>query len=127
LLEPQEANEKNVIPCLLLSVGSITILLAVVTVAAIVVARLKYAQQRKSLEQIIEMYHESKQALVRYVMLNRQCSEETAYWRIKEFVKKHVPLDEHSTIDRIFVQDRQSLLDRALSILVHISSEIDKI
>lgn len=94
---------------------------------AIVVTRLKYAQRRKALEQIIEMYYQSGQSLVRYVMLHRQCSEEAAYQRIKLFVKKYTPLDEYSLLERIFLYDRQRLLDRALSILVHEPSEIDKI
>jgi hypothetical protein len=32
------------------------------------------------------------QALVRYVQLNRQCSEEAAYQRVATFVKRNVPL-----------------------------------
>jgi hypothetical protein len=81
----------------------------------------------KALEHILEMYHQSGQALVRYVMLNRQCSEEVAYQRIATFVKKHVPLDDHSSIERMLAYDNQSLLDWAHSILVYDPDEIDKI
>ena len=105
LFEPLQASEKRVITVFLLD-GSIAVLIVVVTVIAIVVARLKSAQRRKALEQIIEMYHQSGQALVRYVMLHSQCSEEVAYQRIATFVKKHVPFGEHSSIDRMLAHDR---------------------
>ncbi len=107
--------------------GLISSLLFLASRTKIVVARLKSAQRRKALEQIIGMYYQSGQALVRYVMLNRQCSEEVAYQRIATFVKERVLFDEHSSIDSMLAHDRQSLLDRALSILVHDPGEIDKI
>ncbi|HCI80552.1 MAG TPA: hypothetical protein DHW02_12780 [Ktedonobacter sp.] len=103
------------------------VFIATVTVIALVIARVKYAQQRKELEQMIEMYYQSGLALVRYVMLNRQCSEIVAYQRIKTFVKNHVPFDEQSSIDRMFLYDRQGLLDKAVSTLVLAPDEIDKI
>ena len=126
LFVPLRAGERRVITFYLLG-GSIAVLLVVVIVIAIVVARLRSAQRRKALDQILERYRQSGQALVRYVMLNRQCTEEVAYQRIARFVKKHVPLDQHSSIDRMLAFDKQSLLDRTLSILVHDPDEIDKI
>ena len=103
--------------------GSIAALILVV----IVVLKVRSVQRRKALKQILESYHESEQALVRYIMLNRQCSEEVAYQRLATFVKKHVPLDDHNYIDRMLAHDRQSLLDNARNILVHDPDEIDKV
>jgi hypothetical protein len=103
--------------------GSIAALILVV----IVVLKVRSVQRRKALKQLLERYHQSREALVRYIMLNRQCSEEVAYQRLATFVKKHVPLDDHNDIDRMLAHDRQSLLDRARSILVHNPDEIDKI
>jgi SnoaL-like polyketide cyclase len=117
-----QTGERRVITVYLLG-GSIAALILVV----IVVLKVWSVQRRKALKQILERYHESEQALVRYVMLNRQCSEEVAYQRLATFVKKHVPLDDHNHIDRTLAHDRQSLLDSASSILVHDPDEIDKI
>lgn len=122
----QQAEKRYVMNIYLLG-GGILVLIVVVIVIAIVVAKLRHAQRRKALEQILKRYHESRQALLRYVMLNRQCSEEVAYRRIATFVKKNVPLDEHSSIDRLLAHDRQSLLDSARSILALDPDEIDKI
>lgn len=103
--------------------GSIAALILIV----IVVLKVMSVQRRKTLEQILESYQQSGQALVRYVMVNRRCSEEVAYQRIATFVKKHVPLDDHNYIDEMLVRDRQGLIDKARNILVHDSDEIDKI
>lgn len=105
--------------------GGIVILTGIV--AALVVSRLRYIERRKALEQIIETHKQSGPSLVRYVMLNHQCSEERAYQRIKTFVKKHVPLYEHVSIDSMFAQDRQYVVDMALGILFHTPDEIDNI
>lgn len=102
--------------------GGIVVLILV----AIILAKARSMRRRKALEQILERYR-SGQALVRYVMLNRQCSEEVAYERLAPFVKKHIPLDDHSSIDAMLADDRQGLLDSARSILVHDPDEIDKI
>ena len=93
----------------------------------IIVLKVRYAQRRKALEQILERAYQSGQALVRYVMLNRQCSEEVAYQRLAAFVKKHVPFNDQSYVDRMLAQDRQSLLDSARNLLVQDPNEIDKI
>jgi len=101
--------------------------IAVLMLVAIVVSKVRSIQRRKALEQILERYHQSGEALVRYIMLNRQCSEDAAYRRLATFVKKHVPLDDRSSIDRMLASDRQSLLDSTRSILIHDPDEIDKI
>jgi hypothetical protein len=110
-----------------LLVGGIALFVLVVIVVAILVVKVRYTQQRKALAQLLERYHQCGQALVRYVMINRQCSEEIAFQHIARFVKKHVPLDEHSCIDRMLALDRQSLIDRTQSILVQAPDELDKI
>jgi len=106
--------------------GSIAVLVLVVVVIAFVVRRVRRAQRRKALEQIVERY-QAGQALVRYVMIHRQCSEEVAYQRIAAFVKKHAPMDDHSLIERMLADDRQSLLESARRIFVRDPNGIDKI
>ena len=105
----------------------IAVLILAVIIAAIVVPKVRSVQRRKALEQILERYRQSRQALVRYVMLNRQCSEDVSYERIARFVKNHIPFDDHGFIDRMLVYDRQSLLDSARSILARDPNGIDKI
>jgi hypothetical protein len=60
-------------------------------------------------------------------MLNRQCSEETAYQRIATFVKRHFPSEDPGAIDAMLTTNRRSLLDRAGSNLILDPDEIDKI
>ena len=110
-----------------LLVGGGALFVLVVIVVALLVPQVRYTQQRKALAQLLERYHQSRQAFVRYVMINRQCSEEVAYQHLARFVKKHVPLDEQSSIDRMLALERPSLIDRTQSILVHDPDEIDKI
>ena len=110
-----------------LLVGGGAFFVFVVIVVALRVPKIRYTQKRKALAQLLERYHQSGQALVRYVMVNHRCSEEVAYQRLATFVKKHVPLDDHNYIDRMLAHDRQSLLDSARNILVHDPDEIDKI
>jgi hypothetical protein len=109
-----------------LLVGGIATLVFAMIVVALVVRRVRSARRRKVLEQLLERYH-SGRALVRYVQLNRQCSEEEAYQRLARFVKHHVPFDDHGSIDRMVVHDRQRLVERARSLLVDDPDEIDKI
>ena len=106
-----------------LLMGSIVALLFVVLVVHLV----RSVQRRKALEQLQERYQQPGQALVRYVQLNRQCSEEEAYHRLATFVKKKVPFDEHSYIDRMLAHNRQSIVERAQSLVVDDPNEIDKI
>jgi hypothetical protein len=122
----QQAGEKRAITMYLLA-GGIVALVITGGVIALVVVRLKSAQRRKALEQIIERYRQSGLALVRYVMLKHQCPEEAAFQRIASFVKSHVPFEEHSSIDNLLAHDRQGLLDRALIILASDPDEIDEI
>lgn len=109
--------------------GSIAGLILAIVIIAIVVPKVKSLQRRKALEQILERYQysQSRQALIRYVMLNRQCSEDIAYQRLATFVQRHTPLDDTINTDRMSARDRQSLLDAAQSILIHDPDEIDKI
>ena len=107
--------------------GGIIALLLILIVIAIVVLKVRSVQRRKALEQLAARYHQSWRALLLYVMLNHQCSEEVAYQRLAAFVKKHIPSDNQSDVDRMLAQDRQSLLDSARNILAHDPNEIDKI
>jgi hypothetical protein len=60
-------------------------------------------------------------------MLHRYCSEEAAYERLATFVKNHVPLENHSAIERMVAQDRPSLLEHARNILAYDPDKIDVI
>lgn len=121
----QRAGKRHSMNVYLLGASSAVLIVAVIVIA-IVVFKLRRTRRRNVLKQIRERY-QSGQALIRYIMLNRQCSEEAAYQRVAAFNKKHVPLNEHSTIDRMLAHDRQTLLDSARSKLVHDPDEIDKI
>ena len=70
---------------------------------------------------------ESGQALVRYVQLHRQCSEEAAYERLAAFVKKYVPLDDQSFIEDVLAQEKQILLALAQELLIPDPDAIDEI
>ena len=98
----------------------------VMMVAALVVAQARSAGRRRALE-LLRKRDLSGQALVRYVQLNRQCSEEAAYQRLATFVKKHVPLDDHGYVESMLVHERPSLLEQAQSIVMHDPDELDKI
>jgi hypothetical protein len=98
-------------------------LVLIVIVVALVVAQVKSVHQRKALEHKRERYA-SGLALVRYVQLNRQCSEVVAYQRLATFVKKHVLANGSSSIEP---HDRQRLLERAQGLLVQDPDAIDKI
>jgi hypothetical protein len=90
------------------------------------IPRIRYRRQRRTLEQLLEGY-QADLALVRYVMLNRRCSEEAAYQRIAIFIKQHVPLDDQSYVDKMLARDRQSLLEKTRGILLDDSNGIEKI
>jgi hypothetical protein len=121
----QRTGERQVVNVYQLG-GSIAVLLLLVIGVAIGVRKVRSMQRRRALEQVLERYY-SGLALVRYVMLHRHCSEDVAYQRLATFVKKLVPLEDQSSIDRMLAYDRQSLLERARSILVHDPDEIDEI
>lgn len=107
--------------------GSLAVLVLVAIVFTLVVVRVRRTQRRKELESLLKRYQQSRLALVRFVMLNRQCSEEIAYQRLATFVKNHVSSDYHSSIDRVLAQDRESLIDSVQRLLAHDPDEIDKI
>lgn len=107
--------------------GGIIALLLILIVVALAVLKVRNVQRRKALEQIAARYHQSGRALMLYVMLNRHCSEEIAYQRLAAFVKKHVPSNNQSDIERMLVQDRQRLLDSARQLVAHDPNELDKI
>lgn len=94
--------------------------------AALVVSQVRSQQRKRALELLRER-DQSKQALVRYVQMNRQCSEEVVYQRLAAYIKKHVPLDDHSYVEKMLVHDRSGLLEHAQSLLVHAPHELDKI
>jgi Tfp pilus assembly protein PilV len=104
----------------------IGVLVLVVMVVALVVLRAESGHRRKALEHRRER-DASGLALVRYIQLNRQCSEEEAYQRLATFVKQHVLFDDSSPIERMVAHDRQSLLVLAQGLLVHDPAAIDKI
>ena len=105
----------------------VAVLLLGVIVVALAAPKVRYLRRRKALQQQLERYQQSGRALVRYVMLNRGCTEEVAYQRLATFVKEHVPLDDQSSIERILAQDRLSLLETVQNILIHDPDAIDKI
>ncbi len=104
----------------------IAVLVLTVIGVALVGYRAKSIQRRKSLEHIRARYV-SGLALVRYIQLKGQCSEEAAYQRLASFVEKHVPFDDSSSVERMIAYDRQSLLQIAKGLLVHDPHAIDKI
>jgi len=77
----------------------IAVLVLIVMVVALVIRRAKRVQRRKTLEQRRER-NSAGLALVRYIQLNRQCSEEAAYQRLATFVEKHVLFDDSSSLKR---------------------------
>lgn len=99
----------------------------VLLITGIILTLGRNIRRRKALQELLERYRQSGEALVRYVMLNRQCSEEAAYQRLALFVKNHVPVTEYSSIDAMLATDRQRLIDSVHNILARDPNEIDKI
>ncbi len=106
--------------------NSLAVLVLFVIVVALAVYRVKSLQQRKALEQRRERGLAGR-ALVRYVQLNRQCSEAIAYQRLAFFVKQHLSSDDASSIERMAAHNRQRLLQLAQGLLVLDPNAIDKI
>lgn len=104
----------------------VTALVFVLIVTTFVIARVKRMLSRHARERVEERYR-SRQALVRYVQLRYQCSEEVAYQHVSAFVKRHVPYDEQASIEYMAVYDRQRLLELAQRIVMHNPDEIDEI
>lgn len=105
----------------------IVALLAGATICALVIRKVRSQQRRKAIESLDEKLRQSEIALVRYVMLNRQCSEEAAYQRIATFVKLHTPFDDHAFINSLVAYNRQRLLEKTQEILARAPDEIDNI
>ena len=105
-----------------LGLGTIVFIIAV-----IVFTKVRGIRRRKVLEPLLERYLPSREALVRYVMLNRQCSEDAAVERLALFVARYGSSAGYSSIDRMLVDDRQRLLESVYSILAHDPNAIDKI
>ena len=93
--------------------------LAVIAVP-LVISWLKRRQSRRT-------RYRSGQALVRYVQLHNQCSEEAAYQRLAAYVKRHVPLHEYPFIEYMLTYDRKRLLEFARRVLMRNPDEIDEI
>jgi hypothetical protein len=104
----------------------VTAFVFVLIAAIFVIARVKRMLSRHARERVQEKYR-SRQALVRYVQLRYQCSEEVAYQRVATFVKRHVPGDEWDSVEYMAAYDRQRLLELAQRILMHNPDEIDEI
>jgi hypothetical protein len=97
-----------------------------VMVALLLIYRTRRIQRELALEQA----HEKEQAglaLVRYVQMQRNASEEVGYKRIADFVKSHTALGEHPFIDYLLANNRSGLLALAQSILASHPDEIDEI
>ena len=110
----------------LLGTGIVAILVGAIF-CSLVIRNVRSQQRRKAIESLGEKLRQSELALVRYVMLNRQCSEEVAYQRLATFVKLHTPYDDHDFVSRLVVDNRQRLLEKAQEILARAPDEIDKI
>ena len=96
-----------------------------VVVLVVIAAPLFISWLRRRLSRRIR--HPSGQALIRYIQLHDQCSEEAAYQRLAVYVKRHVPPGEWSSVDYMLAYDRQRLLELAQRILIRNPDEIDVI
>jgi len=101
-------------------------LLFVLIATIFVIVRVKRMLSRHARERV-EVRYRSRQALLRYVQLRYQCSEEVAYQRVAGFVKRHVPNDEQASVEYMSAYDRQRLLELAQRIIMHNPDEIDEI
>lgn len=106
--------------------GHIAVLILIVIIAAPILLWVKEVQRRHVYEHIQTM-DLSRIALLRYVQLHCQCSEEAAYQRIATFVKNHVLPEDRLYIESMARHDRQGLLTYAQRILVQNPDEIDNI
>lgn len=100
------------------------LVLVVIAVTLVVNYWVRRWQRRRFFEQV---RYRSGQALLRYVQLSNQCSEEAAYQRLATFVKRRVPSSEHTSVEYLLAHDRQSLLGLAQRILAQNPDEIDEI
>ncbi len=105
----------------------LSFLLLVAITPALIMAWIKRMWRNRALERLREERYRSGQALLRYVQMHNQCSEEVAYQRLAAFVKRRVLLDQQSLIDYLAIEERQRLLELAQSFLMHNPDEIDNI
>jgi hypothetical protein len=106
--------------------NNLAVLVLFVIGAALAVCRVKSVQQRKTLEPRRER-GAAGCALIRYVQLNRQCSEAIAYQRLASFVNQHFSSDDARSIERMAAHNRQRLVQLAQGLLVLDPNAIDKI
>jgi hypothetical protein len=114
------------VPTAYLLRNSLAVLVLFVIGVALAVCQVKSVQQRNVPEQRRER-GVAGCALVRYVQLNRQCSEVIAYQRLASFVKQHLYSDDASSIERMAAHNRQRLLQLAQGLLVLDPNAIDTI
>jgi|GEM_PF-1810198 hypothetical protein len=109
-----------------LSRRTIIVLVLGVVVGAFVFFWVGMVRGKLSLERLREKY-QSRQALICYVQLKYQCTEEAAYRYITNFLKKQVPLEEFPYVEYMAVHARQSLLARAQEIFQEDPDKIDEV
>lgn len=109
-----------------LFVGGIALVVIIVVIVTLIMSQIRSEQRRQAYE-LLQRKDESGLALVRYVQLNRQCSEEAAYERLATFVKSHASLDNHPDVESMLAHDRAGLLTYVQSLLRHDSNILDKI
>jgi hypothetical protein len=105
---------------------SIVVLSFLTFAVALVIGWVWYVQRRQAHEQMLERTR-FKQNLVHYVQERNECSEEVAYQRIADFVKKHVSPNEQSSITSLLAHGRQSLVELAVSLLQYFPLELEEI
>lgn len=106
-----------------------SVVLSLITViASLALGRLlaRRVQRRRKLERLHERV-QFGQDIVRHIQIRHQCSEEVAYRLIADFVKRHVLPEERASIEDLLVQDREGLLELALSLLQYFPEELDEI
>ena len=99
---------------------SIAVLVPIVIAAPLFISLLKRWQGRR-------IRYLSSQALIRYIQMHNQCSEEAAYQRLAAFVKRHTPLDDQSSADYLLAHNKRRLVELAQRILLNNPDEIDEI
>jgi Tfp pilus assembly protein PilV len=119
-------NRREQVPTAYLLGNSLAVLVLFMIGVALAVCRVKSVQQRKALEQRRKRGVAGR-ALIRYVQLNRQCSEAIAYQRLGSFVKQHLSSDDASSIVWMAAHNRQRLLQLVQGLLVLDPNAIDKI
>lgn len=99
---------------------SIAVLVPIIIAVPLFISLLKRRQSRRR-------RYLSGRALIRYIQMHNQYSEEAAYQRLAAFVIRHIPLDEQSTVYDSLAHNRRRLLELAQRILQNNPDEIDAI